>query len=75
VNNHERGTTCHTVNIDDIIDYAVNNHERGTTDPDDILKESDLENTLLAHMAGRTSSSGDKSLLQFKSQIRVRIKK
>jgi hypothetical protein len=43
-----------TVKIDDNIDYAVNNHERGTTDPDDILKESDSDNTLLAHMAGRT---------------------
>jgi hypothetical protein len=48
-----------TVNIDDIIDYVVNKHERGTTDPDHILKESDSDNTLLAHMAGRTSSSGD----------------
>jgi hypothetical protein len=48
-----------TVNIDDIIDYAVNNHERDTTDPDDILNESDSDNTLLADMAGHTSSSGD----------------
>jgi hypothetical protein len=48
-----------TVNIDDIIDYAVNNHERGTTDPDDILKESDSDNTVLAHMSENTSSSGD----------------
>jgi hypothetical protein len=48
-----------TVNINDIIDYAVNNHERGITDPDDILKEPDSDNTLLAHMAGSTSSSGD----------------
>jgi hypothetical protein len=48
-----------TVNIDYIIDYGVNNHERGTTDPDDILKESDSDNILLALMAGRTSSSGD----------------
>jgi hypothetical protein len=48
-----------TVSIDVIIDYAINNHERGTTDPDDILKESDTDNTLLAHMAERTSSIGD----------------
>jgi hypothetical protein len=42
------------VNIDGIIDYTVNTHEI-----DDDIKASDSTDNLLAHMAGRRSSSGD----------------
>jgi hypothetical protein len=49
-----------TVDIDDIIDYTVNTHEICMNiDDDDDAKASDCTDTLLAHMAGRSLSSGD----------------
>jgi hypothetical protein len=56
VNSHH---VSDTVNIDDIINYTVNTHEIGMNDDDDDAKASDSTDTLLAHMAGRSSSSGD----------------
>jgi hypothetical protein len=62
-----------TVNIDDIIDYAVNNHERGTNAPNDILKESDSDIPYL-HIwldVPRLLVTFVNSLLKITIQIRV----
>jgi hypothetical protein len=56
VNSHH---VSDTVNIDDIIDYTVNTHEIGMKNDDDDAKASDSTDTLLAHLAGRSSCSGD----------------
>jgi hypothetical protein len=58
VNSHH---VVDTMSIDDIIDYTVNTHEIGMNDDDDDddSKASDSTDTLLAHMAGRSLSSGD----------------
>jgi hypothetical protein len=56
VNSHH---VSDTVSIDDIIDYSVNTHEIGMNNDDDDAKASDSTDTLLAHMAGRSSSLGD----------------
>jgi hypothetical protein len=49
----------YTVNIDDVIDYTVKTHEIGMNNDDDGAKASDSTDNLLAHMAVRSSSSGD----------------
>jgi hypothetical protein len=46
------------VNIDEIIDYTVNTHEIGGNNDED-EKASDSMDTLLAHMAGCSSSLGE----------------
>ncbi|MFA9289401.1 MAG: reverse transcriptase domain-containing protein, partial [Weeksellaceae bacterium] len=47
------------VNLDDFIDYEVMNHDVGKIETDDIKGNVDDGDTLLAYMAGRTSSAGD----------------
>jgi hypothetical protein len=47
-----------SVSSDDVINYTVNQHKLNAINDADI-KESDINDTLLAHMAGRYSSSGD----------------
>jgi hypothetical protein len=47
------------VNIDDTIDYTVNTHEIGMNNNDDDAKASDITDTLLAHISGRSLLLGD----------------
>ena len=60
----KRQTNMHdvsvVVNLDDFIDYTVMNHDVGTNETvDDKVNTDDGDDTLLAYMAGRTSSAGD----------------
>ena len=48
------------VNLDDFIEYTVMNHDAGMNENvDDKVNADDGGDTLLAYMAGRTSSAGD----------------
>jgi hypothetical protein len=48
-----------SINLDDVVDYTVNQHHIDSTNDDIDYNTSMNNDTLLAHMAGRTSSSGD----------------
>jgi hypothetical protein len=65
------------VNIDDNIDYTINTHEIVMNDDDDYAKALDGTDTLLAHMAERSSSSVDiRHVLAAKQKLdRARIEK